>query len=279
MMRLIVVSTAVGLALGMIAFAAPSSASPRAAWTTRVFQVSYDGSGDVSYHAEGPVGDSGCYLAVNGTDSYSFGQLWTMKIGFRRTGPGAYATKVESITHVDGPQGATGAEAKSGLGGDKTVAPNAQTCTNANSNDTGHFSCTSKKLLMLAVANPQMKLVRNGTNLLAESVAFADGFWTYSGSDTIPSDKLNGGCAVYSDTDLTFGAGIFAGSDSITKVALAVKALAGLAKHGEITAPVHFGKNTLHPKQTTCATSFAKPDKCVIRSQALNAKLKLLRIK
>ncbi|HET7012335.1 MAG TPA: hypothetical protein VFI65_00385 [Streptosporangiaceae bacterium] len=202
-----------------------------------------------------------------------------MKIGFKRTGPGTYTTKIESIKHVDGPQGATGAEGKSGLGGDKTVAPNAQTCTNANSNDTGHFSCTSKKLLMLAVPNPQMKLVRNGKNLLAESVAFADGFWTYSGSDTIPSDKLNGGCAVYSDTDLTFGAGIFAGSDSITKVALAVKVLANLAKHGEITAPVHFGKNTLHPKQTTCSTSFGKPDKCVIKSQALNAKLKVLRIK
>lgn len=277
--RLLATGVAAGLSLAIIAFAAPSSASPRAGWTTRVFQLSYDGSGEVSYHAEGYAGDSGCYLSVNGTDTYSFGQLWTMKIGFKRTGPGTYATKVESIKHVDGPQGATGAEAKSGLGGNKTVAPNAQTCTNANSDDTGHFSCTSKKLLMLAVPNPQMKLIRSGKNLLAESVAFADGFWTYSGSDTIPSDKLNGGCAVYSDTDLTFGAGIFAGSDSITKVALAVKVLASLAKHGVVMAPVHFGKNTLHPKQATCGTSFGKPDKCVIRSQALNAKLKLIRIK
>ena len=177
MMRLTVLNAcaAAGLALGLIGFASPSSASPRASWTTRVFQVSYDGTGDVNYHAEGAAGDSGCYMSVNGNDSYSFGQLWTMKIGFKRTGPGTYSTKVESIKHVDGPQGATGAAGKSGLGGEKTVAPNAQTCTNADPDDTGHFSCTSKKLLLLAVPDPQMKLVRSGddeADAIANTAAF-----------------------------------------------------------------------------------------------------------
>jgi len=270
----------IGVALGTLGLAAPAAASPSASWTTRTFQATYDGSGDVSYHTEGYNGDSGCYLSVDGTDSYAFGQLWTIKIGFRRTGPGAYATKVMSITHVDGPQGGGGSQGKSGLGGDQTVAPDAGSCTSVTtSNDTGTFSCTAKDPLLLAIPNPQIKLVRKGTSLLAEGVAFADGFWTYSGSDTIPSDEANGGCAVYSDTDLTFGAGIFIGSDSITKIALPVRELAGLARHHEITAPVHFGKNTLHPKQTSCTSDFGTPNKCAIKSQVLDAKFKLVRIK
>lgn len=283
-MRLTTLGT-IGVALATIGLAAPASASlaasasPAASWTTHVFQVTYDGSGDVRYHAAGPNGDTGCYMAVDGTDSYSFGQLWTIKISFRRTGPGTFATKIVSIRHVDGPQGGTGSEGKSGLGGEQTVAPNASHCVNANTNDTGHFSCTAKNPLLFAVPNPQMKLIRKGKNLLAQAVAFADGFWTYGGSDTIPSDKLNGGCAVYSDTDLTFGAGIFIGSDSITKITIPVKTLANLAKHREITAPVHFGKNTLHPKQTKCTAVFGTPNKCVIHGQALNAKFTLTRIK
>jgi len=268
-----------GLALVAFGLAAPASASGAAGWTTRTFQMSYDGSGNVSYHSEGYNGDSGCYLSVDGTDSYSFGQLWTVKIGFKRTGS-TYATKIMSITHVDGPQGGTGAGGKSGLGGDQTVAPDAGSCTSVTtSNDTGSFSCTATDPLLIAVPNPQLSLVRKGTSLLAEGIAFADGFWTYGGSDTIPSDNLNGGCSVYSDTDLTFGAGIFAGSDSITKVTLPVKQLAGLAVHKQITAPVHFGKNTLHPKQTKCTSDFGTPNKCTIKSQALNGTFKLTRIK
>ena len=275
-----------GLALGAACFAlaafglaAPASASGTAGWTTHVFQVSYDGSGNVSYHAEGYNGDSGCYLSVDGTDSYAFGQLWTVKIGFKRTGS-TYATKVISITHVDGPQGGTGAQGTSGLGGDQTVAPDEGSCTDATiSDDTGSFSCTARDPLLLAVPNPQMSLVRKGTSLLAEGIAFADGFWTYSGSDTIPSDNLNGGCAVYSDIDLTYGASIFAGSDSITKVTMPVSKLAGLAKHQEITAPVHFGTNTLHPEQTSCTAVFGSPSKCTIKSQALNGTFKLVRNK
>jgi hypothetical protein len=273
------VSGAICIAVGAIGIAVPASASTAAGWTTRVFQVTYDGSGDVRYHAAGRQGDAGCYISVNGTDSYAFGQLWTIKIGIRRTGPGAYATKIESIRHVDGPQGATGSEGKSGLGGDQTVAPGAGSCTDANSNDTGHFSCTAKDPRLLAVPNPQLKLVRKGKNLLAQAIAFADGFWTYKGSDTIPSDKLNGGCAVYSDTDLTYGAGIFIGSNSITKIAIPVKELANLAKHHKITAPVHFGKNTLHPRQAKCTSDFGEPNKCVIKNQALNGKFTLVRIR
>jgi hypothetical protein len=190
----------------------------------------------------------------------------------------SYATKV-SIKHVDGPQGATGAQGSSGLGGNQTVAPDAGACTNADPNDTGSFSRTATDPQLFADANPQMKLVRKGKSLLAESVAFVEGFWTYGGSDSIPSDNLNGGCTVYSDTDLTFGAEIFPGSYSITKIALPVKELVSLAKHKEITAPVHFGKNTLHPEQTSCGADFGTPNKCSIKSQSLNGKFKLVRIK
>ena len=274
------IAAATCVALGTIGLAAPAaSASPAAGWTTHVFQVTYDGSGDVRYHAAGPNGDTGCYMSVDGTDSYSFGQLWTIRISFRRTGPGTFATKIVSIRHVDGPQGGAGSEGKSGLGGEQTVAPNASHCVNANTDDTGHFSCTAKNPLLFAIPNPQMKLIRKGKNLQAQSVAFADGFWTYGGSDTIPSDKANGGCSVYSDTDLTFGAGIFIGSDSITNLSIPVRELANLAKRHVISAPVHFGKNTLHPKQTKCTAVFAPPSKCVIHSQALNAKFTLTRIK
>jgi hypothetical protein len=265
-------------ALATLALAAPASASP-ASLTTHTFQVTYDGNVALAYHAEGGNGDTGCFLSVDGNDSWTFDQTWTIKVGFQHSG-GKYTAKIERITHVDGPNGSAGENDSSGLGGDQTSVQN-ETCQDLSFNpDTGSFACTSKKLQIFTLPNPQIKVVHSKTNLLVEAYTFADGFWKYAGKDSIPSDKSIGGCGTYDDTDSTPFAGIFAESDSTTKIPVPVRELATLAKGKEISAPVHFGKNTLHPKQTSCVTTLGSPgDKCTIKSQTLNGIVKVIRIK
>jgi hypothetical protein len=267
-------------ALATLALAAPSASASTASSTTHTFQVTYDGKVSLAYHAEGANGDTGCFLSVDGNDSWTFDQTWTITVGFQRTGPGKYTAKIKTMRHVDGPNGGAGEDDSSGLGGDQTSVQD-ETCQDLSFNpDTGSFACTSKKLQLFTLPNPQMKVVHSKTSLQVEAETFADGFWKYAGKDMIPSDKAIGGCGTYDDTDSTPFASIFAESDSTTKIGIPVKELATLAKGKEITAPVHFGKNTLHPRQTSCVTTLGSPgDTCKIKSDSLDGKFKLTRIK
>lgn len=88
--------------LGLAALAVPLLAVPLPAGAaakpiTRTFTLSYDGSGDFSYNAQGANGDAGCYMNVSETASYAFDQLWTVTVKFTSQGKGKYKTE----RHVD----------------------------------------------------------------------------------------------------------------------------------------------------------------------------------
>ena len=264
-------------AIAAIALATPLSASAASAatWRTHVFSISYDASGTFSYNAEGTNGDSGCHMAVGEGARYSFGQLWTIRVGFKRVGPGRFQTKVESVTHVDGPQGAVGKHGASHLKGKQTALPDENCADGTIVPDTGTYDCTSSTVTLTAFPNPQMEVSRQASDLVLLGRAFLDGHWKFTGTDTIPSDKK--GCATYDD-DLTYGSDLLPGLYATAKVSLPVKQLAGLAKGKSVTKPVSFGKNTEFPPQKTCDAVFGTPNSCVINSQNLTGKFKLIKV-
>jgi hypothetical protein len=58
-----------------------------------------------------------------------------------------------------------------------------------------------------------------------------------------------------------------------------VAALAGLAKRKSVARDVALDKNTEFPRQKTCDSVFGAPSVCVIHSQKLTARFKLIRVK
>ncbi len=261
-------------ALAVSALAAPLPASAAAKWTTKVFSVSYDGTGKYDYNSQGANGDSGCHMNVSQNATYSFDQLWTIRIAFKSLGKGKFDTKVVSINHQDGPQN-FGDKADSHLEGKQTALPD-NACQDITITDnTGKFDCTSTKVTLTAVPNPQMKMSRISDDIVMQGRAFIDGFWSYKGTDTIPGDTK--GCKTYED-GMTYGSDLIPGIIATTKVSLGVKALNNLGKRKSITVPIAFGKNTEFPRQSVCDSTFGKPNVCVIHSQSLTATFKVTRV-
>ena len=89
-------------------------------------------------------------------------------------------------------------------------------------------------MTLTAFPNPQLKVVRNGTELDFEGQAFLTGIWTYKGSDTIPSDKKKG-CATYEE-DMTYGSTLIPGIYDESKVGMTIKQLLNLKKGKSIVA-------------------------------------------
>ena len=259
------------------AVAVPQSASAAgAAWVTRTFSVSYDGSGMVSYSAQGISGDTGCKITANEGLAYGFGQLWTVVIRFKSLGKGKYATQVVSVHHVDGPQsGGDGSHLKG-----TQVKYNNENCSEGSIDpNTGTFDCTSKSMTLMPFPNPQMEISRQGANLVLLGFAFLDGHLKYTGKDTIPYDqKFLHGCARY-DSDISYGSDIVPGIEATAKVAWPVAKLFALAKSKSLLVDVALGKNTQLPRQNTCGSVWEKPHVCVIYKQSLTAKFKLIRVK
>jgi hypothetical protein len=259
--------------LGLVALAVPLSAGAAAKPITRTFTLSYDGSGKYSYNAQGANGDAGCYMNVSQTGSYAFDQLWQVTVKFTSQGKGKYKTQVTSIKHLDGPQD-VGKTGESHLEGKQTHLPDNACQQETIVDDTGTFDCTSKTVTLTAVPNPQLKVVRSGTELDFEGQAFLTGIWTYKGSDTIPSDKKKG-CATYEE-DMTYGSTLIPGIYDESKVGMTIKQLLSLKKGGKsIVATVSLGRNTELPRQTTCDSVFGKPNVCVVHSQSMSAKFRV----
>jgi hypothetical protein len=272
--HLAVLSACGTLAIG--ALAAPLPANAAATWKTHVFSVSFDGTGKYNYNSQGANGDTGCYMNATQVASYSFDQLWTIRIGFKSTGKGTFATKIESINHVDGPQN-FGDKADSHLTGKQTELPD-EDCAQINiQHNIGTYDCTSKTVTLTAFPNPQMEISRAKGDLVMEGRAFLDGHWKFTGTDTIPSDKKLG-CKTYED-DMTYGTDLIPGDYATTKVSLAARALNNLGKGKSISVPISFGKNTKFPRQSVCDPTFGKPSVCTIHSQGLTAKFKLIKVR
>src|SRR6185437_16916087 len=102
---------------------------------------------------------------------------------------------------------------------------------------------------------------RVSDDIVMQGRAFIDGFWSYTGKDSIPGDKK--GCKTYED-GMTYGSDLIPGIIASTKVSLGVKALNNLKKRKSITVPIAFGKNTEFPRQNVCDSTFGKPNVCVI---------------
>jgi hypothetical protein len=262
--------------LGLAVLAVPLSAGAAAKPVTRVFSLTFDGNGKYSYNAQGANGDAGCYMNVSQTASYSFDQLWKVTVKFTPLGKGKYKTAVTSILHVEGPQ-ALGMIGASQLMGKQTHLPDNECQQETIVDDTGTFNCTSKTVTLTAFTNPQLKVDRNGADLVFEGQAFLAGIWTYKGSDSIPSDKKKG-CATYEE-DMTYGSTLIPGIYDESKVGMTIKQLVNLKKGKTITAEVSLGKDTEFPRQTTCDSVFGKPNVCVIHSQSLSAKFRVARVR
>lgn len=265
--------------LGLSALAVPLSAgaaSAAAKPVTRLFSVSFDGSGKFSYNAQGANGDAGCYMNASDAASYSFDQLWTIQVQFTSLGKGKYKTKVKSITHLDGPQ-PPDADGGSHLTGKQTHLPDNECQQVTITNDTGTFDCTSKTETLTAFPNPQITINPSATELSFEGRAFLDGHWKYAGKDTIPSDKKKG-CATYAD-DMTYGTDLVPGIYDTAKVGLTIKQLLSLKKGKAIVSDVALGKNTEFPRLSTCDAVFGKPNVCVIHSQSMSGKFRVGRLK
>lgn len=263
------------LTLGALgALAVPVAASAAAKWQVHVFSITYDGTGKYDYNAQGANGDSGCYMDVSQNATYSFDQLWTVRVGFKSAGKGKFDTKIMSINHQDGPQ-AFGDVAKSHLEGKQTALPDNECQDITIVDNTGKFDCTSKKVTLTAVPNPQMKMSRVSDDIEMAGRAFIDGIWSYTGKDSIPGDKK--GCQTYED-GMTYGSDLIPGIIATTKVSLGVKQLNNLKKKQSISVPIAFGKNTEFPRQSECAATFGKPNVCVIHSQSLTATFKVTRV-
>lgn len=273
-LRLLSGGTAV-LAMTALVAAQPASAAT-SSWKTRVFSISYDGSGELNYSAQGANGDSGCFMQVAEGARYSFDNLWTVRIGFKKTSSGRYDTRIESITHVSGPQ-AEGKHGASHLKGKQTEMPEENCADGTILNNVGTFDCTSSTVTLTAFPDPQMEISREKADLVLKGRAFLDGRWKYTGSDSIPSDQKKG-CATYQD-DLTYGSDLIPGIYATSKVSLPARELFGFAKHKGVTVDVDFGKHTEFPRQSTCESVFGKPHVCIIHSQSLTAKFKLLRVR
>jgi len=265
------------LALALTAAAVPAPASAATGWVTHVFSISYDGSGSYSYNSQGGNGDTGCHMDVGQGARFAFDQLWTVKIGFKKTGKTSYDTKVESILHVDGPN-ASGGNGASHIKGKQTSLPN-ETCTDLSYDpDTGTFDCTSSTAILTAFNKPEMEIAAKGTDLVFTGDTFIESHWKYSGQDTIPSDvHITHGCATYNDLE-AYGSDLIPGLTAIAQVPLAVKQLAALAKHKSVIEKVSLGHNTQLPRQTTCDTTFGSPSTCVINSQSMNGVFKVIRM-
>lgn len=272
------VASRIGIAavLGLAALSVPLSAGAAAKPVTRVFSLTFDGNGKYSYTARGANGDAGCFMSVGQTASYSFDQLWKVTVKFTPLGKGKYKTAVTSVLHVEGPQ-ALGMIGTSHLMGKQSHLPDNSCQQVTIVDDTGSFDCTSKTVTLTAFTNPQLKVDRNGADLVFEGQAFLAGIWTYKGTDSIPSDKKKG-CATYEE-DMTYGSTLIPGIDDESKVGMTVKQLVNLKKGKTITAEVSLGQNTVFPRQPTCDSVFGKPNLCLIHSQSLSAKFAVSRVR
>ena len=124
--------------------------------------------------------------------------------------------------------------------------------------------------VLTAWTNPQMEISRHRDDLVVIGRAFIQGNLDYTGTDTIPSDKMfEGGCAHYNH-DWTYGSTLLPGDYDTAKVSLPVKELAHLPKGNRLTAKVRLGQNTLYPPQQVCDSVFTgRPTLCIINSQSL----------
>jgi hypothetical protein len=268
---------AVVTAASAAAVAVPQTASAAGAvWVSRTFSISYDGAGLVSYSAQGINGDTGCKDTANGVLDYGFDQLWTVVIKFKSLGKGAYATQVASIRHMSGPQSSGDS---SHLQGQQVKLPN-ENCAEGNIEpNVGTFDCTSKTMTLLPFLNPQMEISRSGPNLVMLAFAFLDGTLKYTGKDTIPFDqKYLKGCARY-DSDITYGSNIVPGIEATAKVSWAAAKMFGLAKGKSVLYGVYLGHNTQLARQNSCASTWAKPNVCIIYKQGLSGKFKIYRVR
>ena len=265
------------MALALTLIVAPGPAQAATGWVTHVFSISYDGSGTFSYNAQGPNGDTGCHMDVGEGARFAFDQLWTVKVGFKKTGKTTYDTKVESILHVDGPN-SSGGNGASHIIGKQTNEPN-ETCEDLTYNpDTGKFDCTSSTDTLTAFNKPEMEISRKSSDLVFTGDTFIEGHWKYSGQDSIPSDiGISHGCATYDDQE-AYGSDMIPGLTSIAKVPLKVSTLAALAKHKSVIVKVSLGHNTQLPRQTTCDSTFGSPNSCVINKQSMNGVFKVIRM-
>jgi hypothetical protein len=195
----------------VLALTAPAGAA--AAWKTRIFTASYDGKGSFSYSAQGANGDTGCHMNLGGSGSYGFDQLWRVKAEFNRQSDGSYKSRVDSITHVDGPQ-AFGHYGSAHLKGRQTARNGDCFNEQVHGSDVGTFDCKGGAPTLTAWTNPQMAISRDGNDLVVLARSFIDAHEKYTGTDTIPSDnKSSGGCPFYND-DWTFGNTVLPGSYS-----------------------------------------------------------------
>lgn len=129
---------------------------------------------------------------------------------------------------------------------------------------------------LTAFPDPQMEVSRKASDLVLLGRAFLDGHWKFTGTDSIPSDKK--GCATYDD-DFTYGSDLEPGLYATAKVSLPVGLLASLAKGKAVTKPVSLGKNTQYPPQSACDPVFGAPSSCVINSQKLTGKFKVIKVR
>jgi hypothetical protein len=265
------------LAVTAVAAPLPAGATTRApaatGWKTYVFSVSYDGKGTFNYTAEGANGDTGCHMSDTNVGSYGFDQLWTVRIAFKSTGKGKYATEVKSVNHLSGP--GLDNTGESHLTGAQTKLPDEDCADGTIVPNTGTYDCTSKTLTLTAYPKPQMDITRKGADLVFVARAFLGGVFKYSGKDSIPGDKKK--CGTYDD-DMTYGSDLAPGIFASTRVSISAGALVRLARKHSVKAPVGLNRNTDYPPQSECAAVFGTPKSCTLHKHSLSGQFQLTKV-
>lgn len=272
-------ATAGCAAMAATALAAPLPAGAvtpgraAAGWTTHVFSISYDGKGSFDYTAEGVNGDTGCHMTDTNVGDYGWNQLWTVRIAFKSTGKGKWATEVKSINHVDGPQ--LDNAFNSHLTGQQTKVDGQDCADGTIVPNTGKYDCTSKTITLTAYPKPQMEITRKGADLVLIGRTFIGGSWKYTGTDTIPGDKKK--CGEY-DNDMTYGSDLAPGIFSSSKVTLPVSELVKIARKHPIKTTIGLNKNTDYPPQSECAAVFGTPNSCTLHKQTMSGIFQVIKV-